>query len=70
VRRVRFSLAIAGILLLALAVSILQARTAAADNTLNALAGVLEDFAVGVLVAGLGSVVFGLVPLRFLPARR
>ena len=69
-RRVRFSLAIAGILLLALAVSILQARTAAADNTLNALAGVLEDFAVGVLVAGLGSVVFGLVPLRFLPARR
>lgn len=33
------------------------------------LAGLLEDFIVGVIVAGLGSVVFGLVPLRFLPGK-
>jgi hypothetical protein len=33
------------------------------------LAGLLEDFVVGVVVAGLGSVVFGLVPLRFLPGK-
>lgn len=33
------------------------------------LARLVEDFVVGVVVAGLGSLVFGLVPLRFLPGK-
>jgi uncharacterized membrane protein YidH (DUF202 family) len=54
VRLFRISLAIAGVLLLALAVIIMQARSAAADNSLTAASTTIGLF----LAFGLASVAF------------